>query len=130
MWSGPRPREELPAIYAGADAVLFPVTWPEPWGLVPLEAMGIGRPVVATARGGSGEYLRDGVNCLTVRPAEPAGIARAVRRLAGDQALRERLRAGGVETARRHTAGQFNASVERALKAAVASADVPPHHAA
>ncbi len=56
------PREWLPKVYADADAVVFPVTWNEPWGLVPLEAMAVGRPVVATGTGGSAEYLRDGEN--------------------------------------------------------------------
>lgn len=39
----PRPRPELVKAYAYADAVVFPVEWAEPFGLVPLEAMGIGR---------------------------------------------------------------------------------------
>ena len=72
-------RSELPAAYARADALLFPVRWEEPWGLVPLEAMAIGTPVVATGTGGSGEYLRDGENALVVgRGAGPAELARAV----------------------------------------------------
>jgi glycogen synthase len=127
---GPRTRAELPDLYASADAVLFPVRWEEPWGLVPLEAMGIGRPVVATARGGSGEYLRDGVNCVAVPARDPPAIARALRRLAGDQALRARLRAGGSETAQRHTERAFNAAVELALERAAASRSVPADHAA
>ncbi len=85
---GMRPRVELPEIYAAADAVLFPVRWEEPWGLVPLEAMALGRPVIATGRGGSGEYLRDGENCLLVPAAEPMAIAQAARRLASEPALR------------------------------------------
>jgi glycogen(starch) synthase len=50
-----RPYEQLPALYAAADAVIFPVRWPEPFGLVALEAMARGRPVVATGRGGWGD---------------------------------------------------------------------------
>ena len=62
-FTGIVPREALPERYAAADVTVFPVRWREPWGVVPLEAMGIGRPVVATGRGGSGEYLRDGGMC-------------------------------------------------------------------
>ena len=40
-----------PMLYADADVILFPVRWDEPFGLVPLEAMAVGRPVVATGRG-------------------------------------------------------------------------------
>ena len=94
-----RPRPALAAAYAASDAVLFPVVWPEPFGLVPLEAMGIGRPVVASGRGGSGEYLRDGDNCLLHEAEDPAALAAAVRRLAESAELRARLRTGGFQTA-------------------------------
>jgi glycosyltransferase involved in cell wall biosynthesis len=100
-------RAEVPAAYAAADAVLFPVTWPEPWGLVPLEAMAVGRPVVATGTGGSAEYLRDGENCLLAAPGDPAALARAVARLQSDAALRARLVAGGRATAARHDQRAF-----------------------
>jgi glycogen(starch) synthase len=108
-------RDELPVIYAQSDAVLFPVQWEEPWGLVPLEAMAVGTPVVATGRGGSREYLRDGDNCLVYRPAEdPAALAGAVCRLAGDERLRAKLRAGGFATANRYDERTFRqAAVEQ-----------------
>ena len=94
---------DVASVYARADAVLFPVTWPEPFGLVPLEAMAAGRPVVATATGGAAEYLRDGVNALIVPVDDPAGLAAAVQRLAGDRALRDLLVRGGSATAARFT---------------------------
>jgi glycosyltransferase involved in cell wall biosynthesis len=97
--------------------------------LVPLEAMGIGRPVVATARGGSGEYLLDGSNCVTVPPADPGAIAWAVRQLAGDPDLRTRLRDGGFETARAHTEAAWGDAVVAEVEAAAYSADVAAHHA-
>ncbi len=112
---GPRSRDRLPASYADADAVVFPVTWEEPWGLVPLEAMAMGRPVLATGRGGSGEYLRDGENAVLFAPGDAAALAAAVRRLAGDPALRARLREGGLRTAARYTEQAFNEQVEAAL---------------
>lgn len=102
------PRDQLGAAYAAADAVLFPALWEEPWGLVPLEAMATGTPVVATGSGGSGEYLRDGDDCLLYAPRDdPAALAERVRRLAADGKLRERLREGGFETARRNDRERF-----------------------
>ena len=98
---------ELRDAYAEADVVLFPSEWHEPWGLVPLEAMAVGRPVVATGTGGSAEYLERGVNCLLHAPADPAGLAAAVHRLAGDRDLRRRLREAGFATAARHTLSGF-----------------------
>lgn len=117
-FAGQVSRGELPALYADADAVLFPVRWEEPFGLVPLEAMGIGRPVVATARGGAAEFLRDGENALVVPPDDPAAIARAVGRLADDVALRGRLRAGGLATAAEHTADGFERRIVEELERA------------
>jgi glycogen(starch) synthase len=115
-------RSELIALYDGHDVLLFPVRWDEPWGLVPLEAMARGRPVVATGTGGSAEYLRDGENALLVPRGDGGALAGAVRRLAADGALRARLRAGGPPTAARHTEDAFNAAVAEAVEAAVRGA--------
>ncbi len=121
-WEGQRSRAALLEAYAACDAVLFPVRWEEPWGLVPLEAMARGRPVVASGRGGSGEYLRDGENCLLSPAGDAEALAACVRRLAAEPALRARLRAGGLETAPRHTEPIFNARVEAAVTAALPEA--------
>jgi glycogen(starch) synthase len=121
--AGQRSRAEVHRAYAEADAVVFPVRWQEPWGLVPLEAMGRGRPVVATGRGGSGEYLRDGVNCVLFEAGDPAALAAAITRLAEDDALRGRLRAGGIDTAARHTEDRFNEEVLDELERAASSHD-------
>jgi glycosyltransferase involved in cell wall biosynthesis len=112
--------EGLRAAYAAADVVLFPVTWHEPWGLVPLEAMGMGRPVVATLQGGAAEYLRDGVNCALCEPDDPESLAAVVRRLSASPELRGALRDGGAATAAAHTAPAFNRAVEDLLMAAPA----------
>ena len=92
-------RAELPGRYRAADVVVFPSEWEEPFGIVPLEAMACGVPVVATGTGGSGEFLHDGVNCLLFRAGDAAGLAGAVTRLAADPALRSRIVAGGTQTA-------------------------------
>lgn len=92
-------RSEVAAAYADADAVLFPSTWAEPFGLVPVEAMACATPVVATGVGGSAEFLVHEANCLLVEPGDPAALAAAVRRLAGDPSLRRRLVEGGSVTA-------------------------------
>jgi glycosyltransferase involved in cell wall biosynthesis len=100
-------RGELGAVYAAGDVVAFPVEWDEPWGLVPLEAMAVGRPVVATGRGGSGEYLEHERNALLFPAGDAGALAAALRRLAGDAALRDRLREGGFATAGEHTEARF-----------------------
>ena len=114
------PSERIHEAYAAADAILFPVTWPEPWGLVPLEAMASGRPVVASGTGGSAEYLRDGENCLLAPSGDAGALAGAVRRLASDVTLRNLLRAGGFDTAARFTEASFVRDVVAALAEAAA----------
>lgn len=117
------PREELPQIYADADALLFPVRWIEPFGLVPLEGMACGTPVVASGRGGSGEYLSDGANCLLFAVEDGASaLAAAVDRLAGDARLRERLVTAGRATAEGFTESRFNDAVLAALERSVREA--------
>jgi glycosyltransferase involved in cell wall biosynthesis len=80
---------------------------------------------VATGRGGSGEYLRDGENALLFEAEDPEALAGAVRRLAGEPELRARLLAGGMDTARQHTEDAFNQAVLRELTAA-AEGSRPP----
>ena len=109
----------MAAVLADHDALLFPVRWPEPWGLVPLEAMAVGLPVVATGTGGSAEYLQDEGNALLTAPQDPPALARAVRRLATDDGLRSRLAAAGRRTAERFPAAACVAPVRAALERAV-----------
>lgn len=117
-----RPRAELPDVYADADAVVFPVRWEEPWGLVPLEAMAVGRPVVATGTGGSSEYLRHEENCLLFEPDSPEALAAAVTRLGADRTLRRRIVAAGLETASGFTEASYNEAIESALREAAGRA--------
>ena len=125
VFGPPRSRPELVELYAQSDVVVFPVLWAEPFGLVPLEAMGVGRPVVATGRGGSGEYLRDEENAVLYEAGDADALAAAVRRLADDPALRARLREGGSKTAPLHTEAVFNAAVANQVEEARMSAGVP-----
>ena len=81
--------------------------------------MAVGTPVIATATGGSAEYLRDGENCLVVPPDEPLALARAVERLAADGELRQRLRDRGFATAAASSERGFNQAVRAAIAGAV-----------
>ncbi len=99
-FSGEAGPDELRAAYLAADAIVFPSTWHEPFGIVPLEAMACGTPVIATGTGGSGEFLIDPVSAVRFAPHDDAGLADAVERLARDPALRSQLRRNGFEVAR------------------------------
>jgi glycogen synthase len=100
-------RESLYSAYSEADAVVFPVRWEEPFGLVPLEAMGVGRPVVATARGGTREFVRHERNALIFDADDDRALADCVSRLARDDSLRDRLVEAGRRTAAEYTMKGF-----------------------
>ncbi|HTC79969.1 MAG TPA: MSMEG_0565 family glycosyltransferase, partial [Acidimicrobiia bacterium] len=85
---------DLGAWYRAADAFAFPSV-KEGFGLVVLEALAAGLPVVASDIPVFAEYLEDGRSALLVPPGDPAALGGALARLAGDPALRRRLAAGG-----------------------------------
>lgn len=68
----------------------------------PLQAMASGCALVTTATDGVTDYAVDGRNALVVPPSNPAAMAQAITRLIGDAGLQQRVRAGGIETARRY----------------------------
>jgi glycosyltransferase involved in cell wall biosynthesis len=112
----------VPAAMADCDALLFPVRWQEPWGLVPLEAMAVGRPVLgALTGGGPAEYLEPERNCLRFDAGDADGLAAAVRRLGGDEALRSALVRGGTATAGRLSERAFVNALLSELEGAVAA---------
>ncbi len=78
--------EQLAQELADASVVAVPSLWPEPFGLVGIEALAAGRPVVASAAGGVRDWLQHGVNGLLVRPGHVRGLADALRELLADPA--------------------------------------------
>ncbi|MBS0556845.1 MAG: glycosyltransferase [Proteobacteria bacterium] len=90
----------LGAAYAQADVFCLPSTErAESFGMVLLEAMRAGKPTIASDIPGSGVgfVVRDGETGLLVRPGDADALAAAIRRLASDAGLRERLGAAGRE---------------------------------
>jgi phosphatidylinositol alpha 1,6-mannosyltransferase len=89
---------ELPRLYASADAFLFASTT-ETLGLVVLEAMSAGLPVVAAPEGGVRDHLRDGVNGLAYPAGDVDAMVHAMRRVVQDRALAAQLAQGARATA-------------------------------
>lgn len=93
--------QDMRAHYQRADVTLFTsMIEHESFGLMPLEAMASGCPVVATCIGGPGEYCLDEVNCLRFAAGDAESLALAIQRLATDPDLRRRLIDGGLRSAR------------------------------
>lgn len=76
-------RTDMPALLRSADVVAC-VPWYEPFGIVPLEAMACGVPVVASATGGLTDTVVDGVTGVLTPPRDPRALGRALRRLLAD----------------------------------------------
>jgi D-inositol-3-phosphate glycosyltransferase len=76
-------RADVPALLRSADVVVS-VPWYEPFGMVPLEAMACGVPVVASAVGGHLDTVLDGRTGALVPPRDPAALARRLRELLAD----------------------------------------------
>ena len=110
---GPLPNAEVLGLYPAADVVVVPSVIPDSLSRVIVEAMSAGRPVVGTRVGGTPELVVDGETGLLVERGDPDGLARALVRVLGDDALRARLGEG----ARRHVAARLAAdrSVDRLL---------------
>ncbi len=77
-------RADMPSVFAAFDIFVLPSTLPEPFGLVVIEAMAAGRPVVATAPGGPSETVLEGETGYLVRPSDPDHLATALDDLLSD----------------------------------------------
>ncbi len=78
--------EDVPAAMNALDIFVLP-SHAEPFGIVLLEAMAAGRPIVATAAGGVPDIVRDGREALLVPPRDTAALAAAIGRLLADRQL-------------------------------------------
>ena len=96
---GAVPRPDLPALLRSADLVVC-APWYEPFGIVPLEAMACGVPVVATAVGGFLDTVVDGATGTLVPPQRPDRLASAIRKLLAEPFWREAYGTAGADRAR------------------------------
>jgi len=87
--------EDIFCVWAAADIAVVPSTEPEAFGLVAIEAMACGRPVVAAAHGGVLDIVEDGVTGLLFPPRSAKALADALTLLANDDELRRRLGEAG-----------------------------------
>ncbi len=118
---------ELPRYYASCDLFCAPSIHGESFGIVLLEAMASGKPVVASDIPGYASVMTDGREGLLSPPKDPTGIALAIVRLLADAELRRRCGAQGRETAATyawpHVARRVLASYDTAMARATARLD-------
>lgn len=92
------PRQEMPTFWWRVHVAAVPSVWAEPFGLVALEAMACGRPVVASAVGALPEVVGD--TGILVPPEDPLALADALVELLSDTRKIEKLRAKAIARAR------------------------------
>jgi len=118
---GQVPRDAMPGIFRSADAVVC-TPWYEPFGIVPLEAMACGVPVVAAAVGGLRETVVDQKTGLHVPPRDPEALAEALGKLLGDAELRTDMGRAGARRARsRYSWERIAADTEKAYRSVLAA---------
>lgn len=83
--------KKLQKFYSESDIILVPSVWDEPFGLVGVEAMSVGRPVIASNVGGIPEWLDDGKTGFLVDPGNSEQIAGKVIELFSDRKLLEQM---------------------------------------
>lgn len=107
---GPVPRDVLRREYARADLFVLPSLF-EPFGIVLLEAMAAGLPIIASRVGGIPEVVEEGRNALLVPPGDVDALAEAMRRLIADESLARRFSAASYDRVGRfsweHLVGRF-----------------------
>jgi D-inositol-3-phosphate glycosyltransferase len=117
--------DEVPALIRSADVVLT-TPWYEPFGIVPLEAMACGRPLVGSAVGGLLDSIEDGVTGVLVPPHDAAAVAAAVRQLLDDPGARRRIGAAARRRAvERYDWHRVAEATEQAYQLVAAAAPVP-----
>ncbi len=105
--------EDMPDVHRALDILVLASVEPEPFGLVVLEAMATGKPVIATAHGGPLEIIEDGRSGDLVPPGDTVAMADAIVGLIEDPARRARVGALARERVLAHyTAEQYVAGVD------------------
>lgn len=110
--------DDVEAMFADMDVLVHASVVPEPFGLVVLEGMAAGLPVIAANGGGPAEFITDRVDGLLYPPGDAEVLAENLRLLAGDPELRFRLGESARQRAAEH-APQVVASRMRAVYEAV-----------
>ena len=85
----------IDSLYAGAECLVVPSRWPEPFGMIGLEAMRKSIPVVGFASGGIPDWLHDGINGFLVPSGDLHGLAEAIGKLLDDRPLARRMGEAG-----------------------------------
>lgn len=109
--------EDIPRYYRSADVYVSPATGNESFGIVLLEAMACGTPIVASDIAGYRWVVTPGKEGLLIPPRSPRHLADALVRLAGDEMLRREMGQNGIHTAQKYTWVSITEKIEAIYQA-------------
>jgi D-inositol-3-phosphate glycosyltransferase len=119
VFLGKREQDSLPYYYSAADVLVMPSHY-ESFGMVALEAMACGTPVVASQVGGLAFLIQDGITGFHVPDQDEDALCDRLTRILGDSSLREKMGRAAADYARsyswRQIAGQVNKTYEQLLE--------------
>jgi glycogen synthase len=119
--------DRLAEEYASCDIFVAPSTY-ESFGIIFIEAMSFGKPVIGCSSGGMPEIIVDGVTGILVPPSDSVELARAIQRLASDAALRIQMgRAGLARFSECYTIAHYVDRAEEKIGQLVKRKDVAGH---
>lgn len=84
-------RDKLPDLYRKAVLCVVPSIWPEPFGIVAIEAMACGRAVIASDTGGLREIIDDGIDGILFQSGNANDLAQKIEHLLDNRALRKKI---------------------------------------
>ncbi|HJW83743.1 MAG TPA: glycosyltransferase family 4 protein, partial [Anaerolineae bacterium] len=116
------PHDAVMEAWRRSSMTLVPSTWAEPFGIVAIEAMAYGRPVIASDIGGLRDIVVDGETGFRVAPGDPAALRQAIARLLADAELRERMGCAGQRKVAEFRASAVVPRIEHAYRAVIGTA--------
>jgi glycosyltransferase involved in cell wall biosynthesis len=126
---GPQPHEVVLDAFRRSTVTVVPSLMHEAFGLVAIEAMSAGLPVIASNIGGLPDIISDGKNGILVEPGDVEALRAALARVLANSALRSRLRAAAKRRAADFAADVIVPQVEQAYEEVLATRQRPPAHA-
>ncbi|SPA44876.1 glycosyltransferase family 4 protein [Cupriavidus taiwanensis] len=87
---------DVQRVYQSCTATIMP-SFVEPFGMVAIESMSVGTPVIASAAGGLTEIIEDGISGILVPPGDAVALASAMREVFEDEVLHKKLVSGGKQ---------------------------------
>jgi phosphatidylinositol alpha-mannosyltransferase len=136
VFEGRVPASALPGYYSSSHIFCSLPSGSESFGIVLLEAMAAGKPIIGTDIDGYREVVKDGIHGILVRPGDTRALAEAMSALIVDEDRRRRMGENGIRRASRFDWSRIAASVERVYEKACGRpltaethANVQPHTA-